>query len=433
MKKLTILLFLSFMLAGLGAQNFYDFKGVGARAAGMAFAFNAIADDATAMSWNPAGLTQLKHPEFSGIMRFQLEELSYEDLVDKQYTHSQEGLPYYTFDYFSIIYPFKVRERDLVFGVAYQNHINYKFAQTSTYPYAEHSAYASGNTTVNSISLCGAYALNNYLSVGLSFNKYFSQGKNNEASYLYTWPESYYSVDVVEVSSFSGFNVILGAFADMSSSGLPLKLAARLNTPLKLSNEFSSLTDSRYRAVPNIDEYAVQRKEGTDTYHIPFILGTGVSYRLGDYLTLAADFDIKPFKDAERTMRYDYYDNSVYDPPMNTVVDSTVLLVRSNDNLNQVRIGLEYILHPDFALIPIRIGWKNNPTNLANLDENGLPADQVFASSINAGFGIITKYYSVDFAYEYYAYEQEATDTFFAEHVMHSLIISMIFYLRHPE
>jgi long-subunit fatty acid transport protein len=73
MKKLTLLLVLFFLASASGAQNFYDFKGVGARAAGMAFAFNAIADDATAMSWNPAGLTQLKHPELSGIMRFQLE------------------------------------------------------------------------------------------------------------------------------------------------------------------------------------------------------------------------------------------------------------------------------------------------------------------------------------------------------------------------
>jgi hypothetical protein len=366
-------------------------------------------------------------------MRFQLEELSYEDLVDRQYTHTQEGLPYYTFDYFSIIYPFKVKERDLVFGVAYQNHINYKFAQTSTYPYAEHSAYASGNTTVNSISLCGAYALNNYLSMGLSFNKYFSQGKNNEASYLYTWPESYHDVDVVNVNSFSGYNVILGAFADLTSSGIPLKLAARINTPLKLKNEFSSLTESRYRVVPTIDKYSVQRMEGTETYHIPLILGTGISYRLGDYLTLAADYDIKPFKNSERTMRYDYYDDYAYDPPLNTLVDSTDLLVQSNDHLNQFRIGLEYILHPSFALIPLRIGWKNNPTNLANLDNNGLPTDQVFANTINAGFGIITKYYSIDLAYEYYKYEQAGKNTFFTEHVLHSVIISMIFYLRHPE
>ena len=39
--------------------------GSGARAAGMADAFSAVADDATAASWNPAGLVQLEEPELS--------------------------------------------------------------------------------------------------------------------------------------------------------------------------------------------------------------------------------------------------------------------------------------------------------------------------------------------------------------------------------
>jgi long-subunit fatty acid transport protein len=39
--------------------------GSGARAAGMADAFVAVADDGTAASWNPAGLGQLRQPEFS--------------------------------------------------------------------------------------------------------------------------------------------------------------------------------------------------------------------------------------------------------------------------------------------------------------------------------------------------------------------------------
>src|SRR5574341_1467367 len=39
--------------------------GSGARALGMGGAFIAVADDATAASWNPGGLTQLERPEFS--------------------------------------------------------------------------------------------------------------------------------------------------------------------------------------------------------------------------------------------------------------------------------------------------------------------------------------------------------------------------------
>ena len=39
--------------------------GSGARALGMGGAFIAVADDATAASWNPGGLIQLGFPEFS--------------------------------------------------------------------------------------------------------------------------------------------------------------------------------------------------------------------------------------------------------------------------------------------------------------------------------------------------------------------------------
>ena len=41
--------------------------GSGARATGIGSAFIAVADDATAASWNPAGLIQLERPEVSTV------------------------------------------------------------------------------------------------------------------------------------------------------------------------------------------------------------------------------------------------------------------------------------------------------------------------------------------------------------------------------
>ena len=41
--------------------------GSGARALGMGGAFIAVADDATAASWNPGGLIQLERPEISAV------------------------------------------------------------------------------------------------------------------------------------------------------------------------------------------------------------------------------------------------------------------------------------------------------------------------------------------------------------------------------
>ena len=73
MKNSTLIVFL-FIFAfpcSLFPQTFIEIGaspnpvGSGARAMGLGNAFIAIADDATAASWNPGGLSQLQQPEFS--------------------------------------------------------------------------------------------------------------------------------------------------------------------------------------------------------------------------------------------------------------------------------------------------------------------------------------------------------------------------------
>ncbi len=429
MYRLSFIFIFFLISSGLASQNFYDFKGVGARAAGMAYAFNAVADDATAISWNPAGLTQLKKPELSLIQRIQLEEYNYTDLQDNSYSYIQEGKPYYTLDYLSFVYPLTIGDNSLVLGLSYQNQINYKFNQSRNYSNADYEGSSKSTLTVNSFSLSAGYSLSNVLSLGVAMNYYFSLGNKTQWNYVYHLSDRTVYEDINEVYSFSGFNVIIGTFADFSSLSLPLKLALRVNTPLKLKDDFATLADYHAR-YPTEDIYRIVKKEGSETYNIPWIIGTGASYRFGDFLTLAIDYDLKPFEDAERNIQMNIYDDLNYIPPRDELVDSTDLLVQSNDNLNQFRIGLEYILHPDFALIPLRIGWKNNPTNGANQDINGLYTDQVFASSFNAGVGYISKNFSIDLAYEYYNYTQERVGASAVDHTLQSFIVSLIIYIR---
>src|SRR6185295_3668234 len=61
----------------LGASaSFNTGIGSGARALAMAGAFTAIADDASAGSWNPAGLAQLERPEVSAVFALEDAEIS---------------------------------------------------------------------------------------------------------------------------------------------------------------------------------------------------------------------------------------------------------------------------------------------------------------------------------------------------------------------
>lgn len=95
--------------------------GSGARALGMGGAFIAVADDATAASWNPGGLTQLERPEVSLVYGWKwLGEEFHSD------THPELGGDYSVnldeIDYFSIAYPFQhtIAGRNLVLSLNYK-------------------------------------------------------------------------------------------------------------------------------------------------------------------------------------------------------------------------------------------------------------------------------------------------------------------------
>ena len=60
-KYLSILIFLPAMLTGNGL----NLNGVGSKAVGMGGAFVGLADDYSAVFWNPAGITQITGTSFS--------------------------------------------------------------------------------------------------------------------------------------------------------------------------------------------------------------------------------------------------------------------------------------------------------------------------------------------------------------------------------
>src|SRR5512146_3586884 len=57
------------MTVSVGFAQQYNLTGSGARAEGFGGAFIGVADDATAVVWNPAGLSQLQRPEASLVAR----------------------------------------------------------------------------------------------------------------------------------------------------------------------------------------------------------------------------------------------------------------------------------------------------------------------------------------------------------------------------
>ena len=80
-------------------------SGSGARALGLAGAFTALADDATAASWNPAGLTWLERPEASIVYRISYEENEHHSR-DSDVEVGRDRYDNNNLNYFSIALPF---------------------------------------------------------------------------------------------------------------------------------------------------------------------------------------------------------------------------------------------------------------------------------------------------------------------------------------
>jgi long-subunit fatty acid transport protein len=104
-------------------------SGSGARALGFAGSFTAVADDATAASWNPAGLIQLERPEASAVLRAS-HEINRHDSADPDYTVGENAFSALNLNYASAVLPFRFLKRNFVFSANYQE--AYDFTQEFT-------------------------------------------------------------------------------------------------------------------------------------------------------------------------------------------------------------------------------------------------------------------------------------------------------------
>jgi hypothetical protein len=94
-------------------------SGSGARALGQAGAFTAVADDATAASWNPGGLIQLERPEVSFVWRGRQERDRHWS-GNPDYTVGGDTFDGVGLNYLSAVLPFRLMERNAVFSLNYQ-------------------------------------------------------------------------------------------------------------------------------------------------------------------------------------------------------------------------------------------------------------------------------------------------------------------------
>ncbi len=95
----------------------------------MGYAFTGLADDATAISWNPAGLTQLMSMEASVIGKLGFGSLSTDY---SEFNPETEVGSSFNLNFASFVIPFKLSDFNLVGGIAYRRIYNLTEKMTMT-------------------------------------------------------------------------------------------------------------------------------------------------------------------------------------------------------------------------------------------------------------------------------------------------------------
>lgn len=339
--------------------------GSGARASGMANAFVAIADDATAASWNPAGLVQLERPEISFVGSFLNTR---DDFSSDLHPELDDDSVYDTTDlnYLSFVYPLPltVWERNVVLSLNYQRKYEFTRAfgldintRTVVPPPINTLIRQFGRLefeqegSLSAVTPALAFELTNTLSLGVAFNWWTSTPFSDNGWEQTTRFDTRTFIGMgraigrgyshEEYEDFEGENFTLGALwnvTDRWSLGLRYDTAFtgeagytsidrsfRLNLANPLAGPVVNLTTSRE----------------TRKIHFPDTFAIGAAYRANDRLTLSLDVSRTDWNDGwvkdSRGRKFAMVDGTdLSDPRTRTHLDPAYT----------VRLGAEYTFIP---------------------------------------------------------------------------------------
>jgi len=384
-RLLLLLAALMMVASGTLAQNQWNITGAGARAEGLGGAFIGLADDATAIVWNPAGLGQLERTEFSAVGRWLQGTFKDEYKPTNGTATSSELHPaHFAYNFASIAFPLHAGRMTFVPSVAYQKQLD--FYRRYSDPSSSEEDNGGGNTITPGIGI----KLHPMFYIGGAVNIWIGD-------YDLTSTDIYSarsSSGTKTNASVSGLNFNAGVLVDFSGmkKPIPIKIGATVRTPfdLKLEGDYELLQNNA----------TTSKGKFSNTVQMPLMFGVGASARLVENLTLSFDFEMRR-----------YGDSKLYRTTDGHAMD-TLNMSDSKSDLNQIRVGAEYLIVTSAIVIPVRVGFRTEPTLMADWD--GIHAkytDQVSGMGFTVGTGLISDAFALDITYSRSSAEQNATYT----------------------
>ncbi|MBI3988787.1 MAG: hypothetical protein HY347_04135 [candidate division NC10 bacterium] len=354
----------------------FDFvpMGSGARALGMGGAFIAIADDATASFWNPAGLTQLERPEVSvvGQYRSRRAEVDFLPPVFVE-EHDTGTIDRFSLSFVSATLPVKpltkLAGRRVVASLHYGTLFDFdvEFAGAS----------AAGVFSDEQRGLVGGAGLSFGVELGptfsIGFGGFYAFGDVEfkqilRFSDLFGIPET----DITEITDeFSGVGFLAGALYRPSSK---LSFGLVVRSPIFLRDVIHSRFDVIDPATDTVT-FSTGTERSDESFNYPFSIGVGAAYRPVELLTFA--LDIVYLNTGSLNLPTDF-------PPT------------PNADIWQGRFGIEYLIQVGKIIIPVRTGAFYNPAPIKDVNDHQIPG-----YTVTAGAGIVFQDFQIDAAYNF--------------------------------
>ena len=373
--------------------------GSGARAVGMGGAFIAIADDATAASWNPGGLMRLERPEVSMVGAYFNQREDFFSDIHPEIDNTGE-VDDFNINYFSATYPFHFH-KDMVVSINYQRLYEFERSFSHAYDYSSLGSdvlsdkHFNQNGYVGALGLACAISVTPKLSFGATLNIWTDQ-----LLWRNGWEETYsdhsvrtqgpvlitYDTHITDkYSEFRGWNVNLGLLWDINKY---LTFGAVVKTPFKASihHEYKFTQTTTYGPPINIT-LSPDPEDFSENVELrmPLSYGIGLAWRISDALSL--DLDVYRTRWSKYIL-IDSQDNKFSPIDGRPKKDSDV------EDTTQVRIGGEYLFigQDTQVVVPVRGGifYDPEPSHGTSQDFYG----------IAIGSGVAYKRFIFDVAYQ---------------------------------
>ena len=410
-------------------QVTYSFTGGGARAAGMGKAFLGVSDDASALTWNPAGLVSfdkvvlsLAYGSFQPRGNFFNEEAAGGAAISRG-TVKQAG-SFSQINCLSFVAPVRISGRQVVLSAAYTqagddySTVNFgnkgamwQLDQGGNEIDGSRSTYSTMIDQENHFSpymvnIGFGTPLSKGLDLGIALNVYSGRQLDRYSyvtiydSLLYTdnqrvkWGSNSLTLDTFRLSGVN-FTIGLKKAFEKFNVGLVFK------TGYTLSGS-GGLVRSQYSSINGVPlsvtsrtlylDYQLYKKE------MPWSIGAGIGYKATENLLVAADFEYHPFKNTTMQVRDSII---MHSGDQNKEYFTTIDTLKYN--VFTMRGGVEYSWKTgaSFApLVPIRAGMAYIPTPSKSFDRFG-EYSRATETDMSAGIGVYWSQIHLDLSYTY--------------------------------